>query len=198
VKTGPTGGASARSSAPAARPSARVLSALAAAAVFRLGGVLVGTHAFVVLGNMLGVRWPGGGARTEDVDTAGDRRLAVAIPDLGADIPSVLASLEMGFLPVPGLSPKEPSTSFKVRGRALRVDLLTPAIGRPRGPVRIHRFGAAAEPMPHLDVLLADFQSAAVIDGGGILVNVPSPCALRAARAHGVALAPRSDADEEQ
>src|SRR5689334_3035287 len=85
--------------------SARVLSALASAAVFRLGGVLVGTQAFIVLGNMLGVRWVHGATRTEDVDIAGERNLAVAIPDLTADIPQVLASLEMGFLPVPGLSP---------------------------------------------------------------------------------------------
>jgi hypothetical protein len=131
--------------------SARVLSALAAAAVFRLGGVLIGTQAFIVLGNMLGVRWVHGATRTEDIDIAGERNLAVAIPELTADIPTVLASLEMGFLPVPGLSPKEPSTSFKVRGRALRVDLLTPEMGRPCGPVPIHRFGAAAEPMRHLD-----------------------------------------------
>ena len=30
----------------------------------------------------------------------------------------------MGFLPVPGLDPKSPTTSFKVRGQSLRVDLL--------------------------------------------------------------------------
>jgi len=115
----------------------------------------------------------------------------------------VLASLEMGFLPVPGLSPKEPSTSFKVRGRALRVDLLTPATGRPRGPVRIHRFGAAAEPMPHLDVILEDFQSAAVIDGGGILVNVPHPARfalhkLMVSRSRPAAMQTKSGKDVDQ
>jgi hypothetical protein len=38
-------------------PSARVISGLANAGVFRLGAVLVGTHAFIALGNLLGVRW---------------------------------------------------------------------------------------------------------------------------------------------
>lgn len=183
--------------------SARVLSALAAAAVFRLGGVLVGTHAFIVLGNMLGVRWMQGAIRTEDVDIASERSLAVAIPDLTADIPQVLASLEMGFLPVPGLSPKEPSTSFKVRGRALRVDLLTPAIGKPKGPVRIHRFGAAAAPLPYLDYLLSDSQPAAIVDGGGVLVHVPHPARfamhkLMVARGRSAAMQTKSGKDLEQ
>jgi hypothetical protein len=183
--------------------AARVLSALAAAAVFRLGGVLVGTHAFIVLGNLLGVRWEHGLLRTEDVDIASDRVLAVAIPDVSADIPRVLVSLEMGFLPVPGLSPKESSTSFKVRGRALRVDLLTPAVGKPRGPVLIHRFGAAAEPLPYLGYLLEDFQPAAVVDGGGVLVHVPHPARfalhkLLVARNRPVSMQTKSEKDIRQ
>ena len=38
--------------------------------VFRLDGVLVGTHAFLVLGNILGVPWDGGSIRTQDIDIA--------------------------------------------------------------------------------------------------------------------------------
>ena len=156
-------------------PSARVLEALADAAVFRLGGVLVGTHAFLALGNMLGVRWTGGGVRTEDIDIAGENTLAIAVPALAADVPKVLDSLEMGFFPVPGLSPNQPSTSFKVRGRALRVDVLTPQRGRRTGPVPIPRFHTAAQPLPHLDYLIEDPQQAALAAGSGILVNVPLP-----------------------
>lgn len=165
--------------------SARVLSALADAGVFKLGGVLVGTQAFVVLGNVLGVRWSGAQARTEDVDVAAERTLEVALGDLDADVPATLESLGMGFLPVPALSPKDPSTSFKVRGRGLRLDLLTPARGdaergragrssRPR-PVPIPRLHAAATPLRFLDYLIEGAQPAAVVDGGGVLVNVPDP-----------------------
>ena len=155
--------------------TARVTAALAEAAVFRLGGVLVGTHAFQVIGNLLGVRWDKGLLRTQDIDVAGERSLALAVPDLRADVPAVLESLEMGFLPVPGLSPSEASTAFKVRGRSLRVDLLTPARKPSERPVWIPRFQAAAEPLPFLDFLLEEVQGAAVIDGGGVLVNVPHP-----------------------
>jgi hypothetical protein len=164
------GGASVTDSA-----SGRVLGALADAGVFRLGGVLVGTHAFVAIGNMLGVRWEHGLLRTQDIDVAGDAVLGVAVPDLQADIPAALESLRIGFLPVPGLSARSPSTSFKVRGRSLRVDLVTPATGRPRGPVVIRRFKAAAEPLAYLEYVLERPASAAVIDGAGVLVHVPDP-----------------------
>lgn len=153
--------------------SSRVLRALADAAVFKLGAMLVGTHAFVVLGNMLGVRWEGGASRTEDVNIAAARSLEVAVPELRSDVPAVLDSLNMGFLPVPGFSHRAPSTSFRVRGQPLRVDLVTPARGTASTPVAIPRLNAAAAPLRFLDYLLEDAQPAAVIDGGGVLVNVP-------------------------
>ncbi|MFN8640446.1 MAG: GSU2403 family nucleotidyltransferase fold protein [Candidatus Binatia bacterium] len=156
-------------------PSARVLDALADAAVFRLGGVLVGTQAFLAIGNLLGVRWGGAGTRTEDIDIVGERDLAVAVPTVTADVPRVLESLEMGFLPVPGLSPRHPTTSFKVRGRALRVDVLTPQTGSTTSPVPIARFRTAAQPLRYLDYLIQGPQQAALLAGSGILVNVPSP-----------------------
>jgi len=155
--------------------SARVLRALADSGVFKLGGVLVGTHAFAALGNVLGVKWTGAHARTEDIDIAASANLEVAVPDLQADVPRTLDSLGVGFLPVLGLSPKAPSTSFSVRGRALRVDLITPAKTRKDTPVQIPRLNAAAAPLSFVELLLEDSQPAAVIDGGGILVRVPHP-----------------------
>jgi hypothetical protein len=158
-------------------PSARVLRGLAEAGVFAAGGVIVGTHALGPLGNLLGVRWTAGALRTQDVDVAGTQPadVDVAVPDLDADLPAALHNLEMGFLPVPPLDPKHPSTSFKVRGHALRVDLLCP--GRPgdERPVFIKRFNAAAHPLPFLELLLEAPERAPVLDGGAALVNVPAP-----------------------
>jgi hypothetical protein len=155
--------------------SARVLGALADAGVFKLGAVLVGTHAFVALANVLGVRWVGGASRTEDVDLAVERTLEIAVPELRADVPAVLDGLEMGFLPVPGFAPNRPSTSFKVRGRGLRLDLVTPATKEGGRPVPIPRLHAAAAPVRFLDYLIEGAQPAAVVDGGGVLVTVPQP-----------------------
>jgi hypothetical protein len=158
-------------------PSARVLRGLAEAGLFAAGGVVVGTHALAALGNLLGVRWTAGALRTQDVDVAGTHApdVDVAVPDVDADLPAALHNLEMGFLPVPPLDPKQPSTSFKVRGQALRVDLLCP--GRPgdEQPIFIKRFNAAAQPLPFLDLLLESPERAAIIDGGAALVNVPAP-----------------------
>jgi hypothetical protein len=157
--------------------SARVVRALAESGLFDAGAVLVGTHAFAVLGNVLGVRWVSGSLRTQDVDVAGarDADIDVAVPDAEADVPSVLEGLEMGFLPVPPLDQKHPSTSFKIRGQALRVDLLCPKRGAADDPVFIRRFGAAAQPLAYLDYLLAEPERALFINGGAALVNVPAP-----------------------
>ena len=155
--------------------SSRVLKALEESGIFHLGGVLVGTHAFTVIGNLLGVRWHGAAIRTEDIDIARERELSVAIPLIHAGIPVVLERLKMGFLPVPPLNPKDPSTSFKVRGKALRVDILTPQRKEESGPVSIPILNTAAQPMRYLDYLIENPEWGAVIDGGGVLVKVPNP-----------------------
>ena len=156
-------------------PSAKVIRALADAGVFKAGAVLVGTHAFVAIGNVLGVGWAGAGMMTQDVDLAAPRVLEVAAPGLTADVPALVDSLEMGFLPVPGFDRGSPSTSFKVLGQALRIDLLTPAPARPRGPVAIPRFAAAAAPLRFLDYLIEAPIRAAIVAGDPALVFVPDP-----------------------
>jgi hypothetical protein len=163
---------------------ARVLKALADAGVFRLGGVLVGTHAFRLLGDLLGVEWPEGTWTTEDIDVAGrsesghELDIEVATPRLEADVPSALENLHMGFVPVPAFDPDHPSTSFKVRGKQLRVDLLTPGSDREQAPVYIPRFRAAAAPIKHLSLLLQQPVPAAAVNGGAVLVAVPQPAAF--------------------
>jgi len=157
-------------------PSARVLKALADSGVFRLNGVLIGTQAFTVLGNMLGVRWKAAAIRTLDIDIAGERVMEIALPDIEADIPQALESLNMGFLPFPPLDPGNASTSFKVRGNPLRVDIVTPSKARMTDkPVPIPRFRTSAQPMKFLDFLIENPAQGAIVDGGGVLVNVPSP-----------------------
>jgi hypothetical protein len=114
--------------------------------------------------------------RTEDIDILANPRLEVAIDQLEADLPATLESLNMGFLPVPGLDARKPETSFKVRGKTLRVDLLTPARGRRAGaPIRIPRLKASAQPLEFLDYLLESPVSVPVINGGATMVRIPDP-----------------------
>ena len=177
-------------------PSARVLEALADSGVFRVGGMLVGTHAFAVLGSLLGVRWAQAALRTHDIDlAAGATSLALAVPtEADADVPGALERLQMGFFPVPPFNPKDPSTSFRIRGSLLRVDLLTTAAGRAgASPVFLPRWNAAAMPLRYLDYLLEEPVRGAVIDGGGVLVNVPTPARFAL---HKLLTAARRDASQ--
>jgi hypothetical protein len=154
-------------------PEAEVLARLAP--VFRVGGVLVGSHAFAVLGNMLGVRWQDAMVRTEDVDIAHDHRIAVALARDAepVNIPQALGDVAPRFSV---LSPTAPATSFRVRGTQVEVEILTPLVGRERNrPIHIDAVGAAATPLRFLDYLIEETQPGAVLGGSGVLVNVPRP-----------------------
>ena len=132
---------------------ARVIGRLANSGVFQVGGSLVGSVAYQILGTHLGVNWDNGSHMTQDVDLAGSNSVALAVPDLQADVPAVIESLKMGFFPVPRLSNKEPSTSYAIRGKTLRIDLLTPMKHDETTPVFIRRLNAAAHPLKYLDYL---------------------------------------------
>jgi hypothetical protein len=156
----------------------KVLRVLAEAGVFRFGGVLVGTQAYRALGNLLGVRLGSAAARTQDLDIAADATIGVAfggrVPP--GEVERRLGQLEPPYLPVPGLDPRQPSTTFKVRGRQYRVDFLTPA--RRSGeehPVRLSALGCAAQPVRFLEFLLEGTAQAVVVGAGSVLVNVPDP-----------------------
>ena len=70
------------------------------------------------------------------------------MPTADADVPRAIENLEMGFLPLPSFSPKDASTSFKVRGRGVRLDLVTPGDGERSGrPVHVARFKTSAAPV---------------------------------------------------
>jgi hypothetical protein len=91
-------------------------------------------------------------------------------------LPATLHSLNRGFIPVPGLDPRRPETPFSVRGKTLRVDLLTPARGKRDGkPAHIPRLKACALPLEFLDYLLDAPIDIPVINGSATLVKTPDP-----------------------
>lgn len=155
---------------------ARVLEVLERTGVFLVGGVLVGSHAFSVYGNMLGIQWASEVTRTHDVDIAADYRIRIGMADKKASLRQALMDSEMGFFEVPALNRKSPSTRFKIRGRQLSVDILAPMIGKTSAkPVHLSVLDVYAEPVRFLDYLLVDTQPAVIVAKAGILVNVPAP-----------------------
>ena len=144
--------------------------------LFEAGAVIVGTHAFLHIGNMLCVQWDRPAGRTEDIDSDREQVISVASPPVEADIRETLLKAEKGVLAVPALDSRGPSTRFSVRNRDLTVSLLTPQRGKPSGkPVILKGLNAAAEPAPDLDYLIEDNQPAAVPAGTGLLIRVPTP-----------------------
>lgn len=151
----------------------RLLAALGDAGLFKTGAVLVGTYGFLVLGNHLGVTWPGRATTTQDIDGAHGRSVELAVPGARMSIPDVLEGLELGYQPIPKLDPKQPSTSFMFRNRPLRLDLLTPPHGKRTDPIHIPALGAPAQVLRFLDYLLEAPQPAVVVGSRVLRVTVP-------------------------
>lgn len=144
------------------------------AGVFGAGGVLVGTHAFGAILNELGVSaspFP----MTEDVDVARARSIELAALPQGGLL-DLLKQTGLPFHEVPTLKRGRPSTSFKVRGRRLKVDLLVPARGKPYAPVKLPDLGAHAMGLPYLDYLLKATSPSVLIGRDRIVpITVPHP-----------------------
>lgn len=158
------------------RRTGRVLEELARAGVFRLHGVLIGTHAFRCYAAALGIRLKGQLAATRDVDIAQDASVSLGVretadPKLG----EALARADK-FIEIPALDRKDHATSWQTTDKSLRVDVLTPLKGKPRrGTADLPALGAKARAVRFLDFLLADTMPAAVLTGAGVLVRVPLP-----------------------
>ncbi|MCP3960952.1 MAG: hypothetical protein GY719_24160 [bacterium] len=159
-------------------PVAKVLRLLSDSQVFRWGGVLVGTHAFAAHANMLGVRFDQQTLRTHDVDVAQDPAIGIGIAphEPSSNVEKALEESGLGFHAVPKLDPRQASTSYKIRGRELRVDFLTPLFGpESNDPVYLPAFKVSAHPLRLLDYLIEYPSQAVIVGEAGILVNVPDP-----------------------
>jgi hypothetical protein len=160
----------------ASSADARVFELLERAGVFLAGGVLVGWHAFALYGNMLGVRWASETTRTQDVDIAVEQHLVIGVPNIEIDLRQAIVDSELGCIEIPALDRGSPSTKFRIRGRQLSVDILTPMLGRASTkPIHLKSLNVYAEPIRFLDYLLDDAQAAIVVAKAGLLVNVPAP-----------------------
>ncbi len=154
----------------------RIVRQLAAYGFFKAGGVLVGTHAFVAMANMLGVRWTSGD-RTLDVDFAhSGRNVSLALPtDVELSVHDALTSLEMGLLPIREFSGKAGAQYRNPRDPELRLDFLTSQT-RDGEPVLIEHLGLALEPLKFMEFSLEGTTQGALLSReGACVVNLPDP-----------------------
>lgn len=155
----------------------RVIRRLAEYGFFGAGGVLVGTHAFLAYGNMLGVRW-GDASRTQDIDFAhAGKNLSLAMPsNIEVQTHDAIESLQMGLLPVSGLSGKSGATYLSPRDPAFRLDFLTTLRRGGAVPYEHPQLHVMLQPLKFMEFSLVQVQQAVVFSSGdAVLVNVPHP-----------------------
>ena len=154
---------------------ARLFELLQEARLFKAGCLLIGSHAFSTYANMLGVKWDSNAMRTQDVDVVGSD-IDLLTKEKSKKLSEVFDNSELEFLEVPALNRKAPTTSYKISGRELKIDLLTPLMGRPSSePVFVKALNSYADPLRFLDYIIEDSVPAVVVAKSGILVNVPTP-----------------------
>lgn len=158
---------------PTDRATGSILSAMADAGTFRLGGTIVGTHAFRFYEGELGIRLPlGGMANTGDIDIAQFEKLSVVLEDK-VDPTLAEAFSALKFDPLPGLEPRR-TWRWAQGGSGQLVEFLTPAFGEET--IRdLPALRVSAQGLNYLNFLIAEPIHAAAIYRSGILVQVPRP-----------------------
>lgn len=157
------------------RKDGPILRALTNSGVFRLGGTLVGTHAFRHYDLVLGVLWEGAQriTETDDIDIASFEKLSMAIED-AADPDIATALGQLGLEPSPALNPKTP-TSWLLRDRSYRVDFLTPSFRDEEAPVKLSALNMWAQGLHYLNFLISDPIDAVSPYMEGLLIKIPRP-----------------------
>lgn len=155
----------------------RVVRRLADHGFFRAGGVLVGTHAFLTYGNILGLRWVES-ARTQDVDLAhAGKSVSLALPsNLQVDTHGAIESLRAGLLPIGGLAGKAGPSYLNPKDPDFRIDFLTTLHRGGNEPYEHPQLRVALQPLKFMEYLLENVGQAAVFsEEGAVIVNIPHP-----------------------
>ncbi len=151
-----------------------LLRAFEGAGVFRVGGVLVGTHAFRLYEGELGFRLPAGQyVSTDDMDIAAFERLALAIGDeVDQSLGGVLA--DFNFDPVPELDRRSVWRWQQSTSNA-SVEFLTPSFEEDEGIRPLKSLNVHARALHHLNFLIAEPIQAVALYRDGVLVRIPRP-----------------------
>lgn len=144
---------------------------------FRRGGILVGTHAFMAMGNMLGIS-ASEKMQTQDVDFAhAGKNISIALPStIKIDTHRAIESLEMGLLPIASVEGKQGATYINPSSPDFRIDFLTSKSSESDAPVFIEGLSIALQPLKFMEFSMEkSIQALAMSQEGAVLVNIPSP-----------------------
>ena len=161
----------------------QVIRRLADYGFFHAGGVLIGTHAFLAYGNMLGVSW-GAAARVKAKDRNKDNDFAhpgksvslLLAADFDVHVHEAIESLGMGLLPVASLTSAQGASYLNPREPDFRLDFLTV---RHRGgdtPYEHPQLHITLQPLKFMEFSLENVPQAALLSTAGVVIaNVPHP-----------------------
>ncbi len=151
-----------------------LLSALAKAGTFRLGGTIVGTHAFRLYEGELGIRFRQTDMmQTGDLDIAQFGRLSLAVGDhVEPSLPDTFKVLD--FAPVPSTFSRSIWRWKQTRSNTL-VEFLTPSFSDDEDIRELPSLGVAAQSLHFLNYLIAEPIKAAALYRSGVLVQIPRP-----------------------
>jgi hypothetical protein len=159
----------------------RVVHKLSDEGFFRAGGLLIGTHAFISAGNMLGVRW-GSDERTQDLDFAhAGKQLSLALPSNATlDLSDAISKLEMGFTPVSSLDGVLGGSWIHPTDSTFRLDFVTTMDRTEQDLVMIPAFNAQFQALRFMEFSMEGVAQAAVFarTGEPCLVSVPDPARM--------------------
>lgn len=155
----------------------RVIRRLSEYGFFKRGGILVGTHAFMAMGNMLGIE-PVERMQTQDVDFAhAGKNISVALPaNIIVETASAIESLKMGLLPISTLSGTAGATYINPNDPAFRLDFLTSRHSTSDSPVFIEGLQIALQPLRFMEFSMIETTQAVLLSKEGcVIVNIPRP-----------------------
>jgi hypothetical protein len=151
-----------------------LLTAMAKSGTFRLGGTIVGTHAFRLYEGELGIRFRLADIlQTDDLDIAQFERLSLAVADqVETSLQNTFQSLD--FEPLPAPFTKSVWRWRQSRSNAL-IEFLTPSFRAEEDIRDLPALGVSAQSLHYLNYLLAHPIKAAVLYRSGVLVQIPQP-----------------------
>jgi hypothetical protein len=159
----------------------RVITKLESEGFFFTGGVLVGAHAFLASGNVLGVHWALSESSSRANNTDHQKKLTFAGPAaVNHRLVTPIEKLEAGFTPINSLSGFTNGVWKPQPKGGIEIQLITSPTNECARIAHLPAFSADFRTLPYLDCLLRKTIPAVIFSktGRACLVTIPDPVRL--------------------